>query len=618
MQIHYLWVNDFGRLQKIGINLSARLIIEMVPDTSRDNYILTISENPDYIENFFKNSDVANVTAIIGKNGAGKSTILNYIKSNLPQGKQAGINNDLFIYSIEEASNTQQYFIIKPEQIDVKIINKTSIKFDEKFYGENSGQDFRFAGHLGNAEYIYYSYLLDFNEDMQPWMGLSNISTTFLMMEDRRRITEENRDELTRINLLSQCNDLDNLHVSEVARAIQFLLSNSTTLPFDKPENLYIEVDLTDCLFFTDQESKYPEIAKLIKAFQSERSISGNVADELTRNFLLAVFVNFLINDYKYSPNNPYFHPLQPLRNDESAEEYIIKYFTSMSQIELERDGRKVYSPRHELLSNLVPIFLATLKQLIAEQTITVRNGKTLLLKLNEKTESAFKDFSKLYLQIKGISSFLNFRWRTLSGGEQSYLSLMSRFFYVRHHKSLDLSRNLVILIDEGDIGYHPEWQRRFLDVTLTFLSELFAGHKMQLIITANTPFLSSDLPKAHVLFIEWIDKHLSIFHSRDNNRDSPFAANIHTLLSNSFYMDGVLMGEYAKKRINSIIEYIKAPLAPGSQPDIDYKKTIDIIGEPVLRKKLQDMWFEAFGLDEELRILENRIAEIKKQKNKK
>ncbi|MBT1695919.1 AAA family ATPase [Fulvivirgaceae bacterium PWU4] len=615
MQIHYLWINDFGRLQKAGINLSSKLIVEMETDKdAADHYTLTISENPEYIHNFFDKENISNVTAIIGKNGAGKTTILNYLKSHLPVGLQANVKGDLFIYSIGKDGANQEFFIIKPDYIKVKLENKTTIKFHQEVYGENVGETFRFTGELGDAGYIYYSYLLDFNQDITPWRGLTNISTSFLMMEERRRIVEENRVASTRVALLSDCNDLDNLHMSEVQRAIQLLLDESLTLPFDKPNTLIIEIDLNDISFFSDQESTHTDIHKILKEFKKERSLSDDRVDDLIKNFLLAIFVNSLIDDHKYgglkSPSIPERKP----QINEPARDYILSYFSNIA----DSDDRKMILPRHKSLQQLVPQLVALLEQLIRDKIVTIEDASTMQFSINETTEGDFRRFSRLYLQVKGISAFLNFRWRTLSGGEQSYLSLMSRFYDVRHHQIGDLPHNLVILIDEGDVGYHPEWQRRFLDITLNFLSQLFEGHTLQLIITANTPFLSSDLPKSHVLFVEWIDNKVSTFHSKHNSREQTFGANIHTLFSNSFYMDGILMGEFAKKRINKIIDYLKEPLKQNEAPNEGYKKTIDVIGEPVLKRKLQDMWLEKFGLDEELRMLQRRIDEINHQKAKK
>jgi energy-coupling factor transporter ATP-binding protein EcfA2 len=609
MQIHYIWVNNYSRLQKAGINLSARLIVEMtIPKEPGEPYVLTIDENPEYINNFFKKDNILNVSAIIGKNGAGKTTILNYIKHNLPAGRGVIVRDDVFIYSTRGVRGDEQFTILKPASMQVNLVHNTTIQFDEQFYGGNADNSFKLKTGLGDAEYIYYSYLLNFEEDLQPWRGLTNISTSFLMMEERRRLLEENAEEGTKTRLLSRNNDLDNLHFSEVQREIQFLISNRP-IPFERPDSLHIEIDLNDLLYFMDQPSNHPDILNLLTKFQQEINVATAPTVQLTGNFLLAIFTNYLINDYKYTIGTGYLHEITPV-GDRSAREYILDYFTSMANLKINHEGMSVELPRQQELSVLVPRLVAILEQLIGLGFVEVLSGTAVQLRINENGYQIFMEFAHLYFQVKGISSFLKFRWRNLSGGEQSYLSLMSRFYYVRHHRIGDLPRNLVILIDEGDIGYHPEWQRKFLNETIEFLSELFSDHQLQLIITANTPFLSSDLPKAHVLFVEWINKKESIFHSKINNREPTFGANIHTLLSDSFYMDGILMGEFARKRINDIIEYINTA-DENDTPDAVYRKTIDLIGEPVLRNKLQDMWMEKFKLPEELRMLEQRMKEI-------
>lgn len=606
MQIHYLWVQDFGRLRKAGINLSAQFIFEMEKSESDGyDYILRIEENPNYIANFFEKSEIANITAIIGKNGAGKSSILRYMRTHLPKGLSSRNEHDLIIYSHRNNLNKEDFWIIIPGDLKVKQENKTSTQFivDPSYFVNPS-----------NAEYIYYTYLLDFNEDNHPWKGLTNLSTAFLMMEDRRRIEDENRDEKIKTGLLARCNDLDNMHMSEVARAIQFLRSGPS-LPFQKPEYLLIEIDLDDIQFFTTKKEQYKDLNTLFEAIDKRLDYGGNIVNDLVVHFALSIFINFLFDEYRFGFDHPHFRTFPPL-SGHGIVDYIVEYFSGMAGITFSVDGRSGRSEKHDRLSKLVPEFIELLAELINKGTIIPDSDKKMRLVLNEQTESVFKAFSSFYLQIKGLNTFLNFRWRSLSGGEQSFLSFMSRFYHVRHHSHGDLPKDLVILIDEGDTGYHPEWQRKFFNNVLQFLSALFKGYSLQIIITANMPFLSSDLPNAHVLFIEWLDEKVSIFHSKSNNRELTFAANIHTLFSNSFYMDGVLMGEFAKAKINKIIDYLNSPTIQNEEPNATHRKTIDMIGEPVIRKKLQDMWNEKFGLDEELILLRKRILEIENLKS--
>ncbi|QEM12595.1 ATP-binding protein [Mucilaginibacter rubeus] len=629
MQIHYMWINDFAPIQQTGINLSSNLIFEMQHLSGKASWELTIKKNPDYIDHFFDDLEpaadigkISNVTAIIGKNGAGKTSILSYIKSRLPQGLESRTMNDLFVYSWADQNNKETYYIIRPFEFPLEINNLSGLQFEESEYGDDAASSLQFTGKLGAAEYIYYSYLLDFNEDMQPWKGLSNLSSAYLMMEERRRITEESRHERSRETMLAHCNDLDNLHMSEVARAVELLSSDFQQLPFSKPEYLIIEIDLRDATYFDDEKEKFPEFYTLLQSLRAsdsvkednkERTTAELRRDMLLRTLMLGVFYNYHLQDFKYSVGSLYTHRIEKDLN-ESATEYILRFFSSMEVGSSIQNNEQIKIPRHEFLSTAVIEFYNFVRQQFDSGVISARNDlSSMYLKLDSESEKVFKKFSKLYLSIKGISSFLNFKWRSLSGGEQSYLSLMSRFYDLKNHGHGDLPRNLVIMIDEGDLGYHPEWQRKYLKTTLDFLRRLFRNHSMQVIMTANSPFISSDLPKANVLFIEK-GPNGSIYHSKDNNRESTFGSNIHTLFSNSFYMDGVLMGDFAKARINRIIDFINDKRV--NIPNADYKKTIEAIGEPVLRKKLLDMWFEKFGPIEEREQLLKRLAELNEQIN--
>ncbi len=71
MELVYLWVEDYKNIQKQGFNLSSRFRCDF------DGKKLSIEDNHDYIPSFFGIN--INVTAIVGKNGSGKSSVLKLI-----------------------------------------------------------------------------------------------------------------------------------------------------------------------------------------------------------------------------------------------------------------------------------------------------------------------------------------------------------------------------------------------------------------------------------------------------------------------------------------------------------------------------------------------------------
>nr|WP_067060008.1 ATP-binding protein [Mucilaginibacter sp. L294] len=610
MQIHYLWVRHSSYLDEASINLSSRFIFVIENDNSNETAPvkkLTITFNPDYIDNFFDNKQISNVTAIIGKNGAGKSSILKYIRSHLPDGTSTQMQHDIIAFSINDDDDST-LALTHPNNMGLDIDDMTGL-FKIQSYDDLPAESFR-AG-MPPTDFIHYSYFLEYKENSSNWNGLRNISTTALLSAARNRIIEENiRNPRVQEQLLTKTSDLENLYLDEVARAIQFFGSpDSKKLPFERPEELTVEINLDDSLYFEDNKA-HQGIEDLLQILYA-RNTWGRSKEGFINNLLLAIFINFQIDERKYATNNPSTYAVE-IRKDESAREYILRFFSEMKGYTQFMESRKVDFTRYNLLTTLVPEFVGFMESLLAPRFIKVSvNSTQVAVPLNEETEETFQRLRDYYLKIKGISTFFNFRWRSLSTGEQSYLSFMSRFYHVKHHEHNELKSNLVIMIDEGDACYHPEWQRRFFNVTLDYLGRLFAGHSIQLIFTANTPFLSSDLPKSNVLFIEKKIGIGSVYHSKRNDQEQTFAANIHTLYSNSFYMNGILIGEFAKQKLDKIIKYLNDK--EQTRRIGKYKKTIDMIGEPVLRKKLQAMWSEKFGLNEERIRLQQRIDEINK-----
>ncbi|GAA5089296.1 hypothetical protein GCM10023210_13930 [Chryseobacterium ginsengisoli] len=573
--------------------------------------VLTIFENPDYIPDFFEKSNVKNVTAVIGKNGAGKSSILKYMRDHLPDGINAVFHEDIIAYEMEEG-NESAFYLLYPDDLGL-IINDDTKLFTPQPFGDVPIESLRFAG-IPSVDYIHYSYFLEYNEDLKNYSGLINISTTAYLVAARTRIIEENlRNKDVQSQLLAKTSDLQNLYLDEVARAIQFLGSeDSKRLPFERPTELTVEINLDDSIYFTEGNNKDYETNNLVQLLH-KMHYSESEEEALISRLLIAIFINFQIDEKKYSVNNPSTYQVS-LKEGESVRKYLLRFFKEMKDYTVRIENEAVKITRYKLLNEHVPQFIEFMEGLMKQNIIKISGarGTQFNLPLTEETEEIFQRLRDYYLKIKGVSTFFNFRWRSLSTGEQSYLSFMSRFYHIKHHEHHKLQRNLIIMIDEGDACYHPEWQRRFFNLTLDYLSRLFAEHSIQLIFTANTPFLSSDLPKSNVLFIEKTGKRTSLYHSKDNNRTETFAANIHTLYSDSFYMDGILIGEFAKNKLDKIIKYLNNKKV--TKRNEDYLKTIRLIGEPVLRRKLLNMWSEKFGLNEERLRLEERLAEINKQ----
>ena len=194
-----------------------------------------------------------------------------------------------------------------------------------------------------------------------------------------------------------------------------------------------------------------------------------------------------------------------------------------------------------------------------------------------------------------------------LSSGEQHLVHTMQSVLYhilnVNSVHSSEVEKikyeYINIIFDEIELYFHPEYQRRFVFELLERLDSLKKGTHIpkikgiNILFCTHSPFILSDIPKQNVLFLG------------DKKDFKTFGANITTLLSNSFFMEN-LIGEFAKNKINDVIRWI-------TQDKEDILKTIRLIDEPILRNKLVEMYYEKYP-DKERKKSEEKIKALAEQ----
>ncbi|CAM3917878.1 AAA family ATPase [Arcobacter cloacae] len=120
MELVYLWVEDYKNIQKQGFNFSPRFRCEYDEEKNELEIIDKDETGEFYPKNFF--GDNINVTAIVGENGSGKSSLIEKLHSSF--GIRLYIvfkNNKLIIYASNKNLN-----IVNLSKIN-HIIDKTRI-----------------------------------------------------------------------------------------------------------------------------------------------------------------------------------------------------------------------------------------------------------------------------------------------------------------------------------------------------------------------------------------------------------------------------------------------------------------------------------------------------------
>ncbi|BFU78724.1 hypothetical protein ALC152_19390 [Arcobacter sp. 15-2] len=274
-------------------------------------------------------------------------------------------------------------------------------------------------------------------------------------------------------------------------------------------------------------------------------------------------------------------------------------------------------------IDNLTKVEIEYLNRLENNQTLTI---KEFMVNYFENVEDLFFNLLKnecinIDLQDEEERNLFD-----LSHGERRQFT-DTVFVYEELMKKND---DCIILLDEPDLGIHSKWQKQYINELINIFSTL--NKKLHFIITSHSPFILSDLPAKNVIFL------------KDGKQEYPFkekqtfGANIHTLLSDGFFMSDGLMGEFAKGKIEEIKKFydenkdLKKEDVNFNTQKIDYESKKErfnhiqsIIGEPFLKTviknyldELELIFLDKDTIDLELSKIEERKSYLEKLKNAK
>jgi len=210
-----------------------------------------------------------------------------------------------------------------------------------------------------------------------------------------------------------------------------------------------------------------------------------------------------------------------------------------------------------------------------------------------------------------------------LSHGERSIFITNLILF----EKIQEKNTNVIIYLDEPDLTLHPEWQRKYLNELVKTFSSW--DKKIHFIITSHSPFIVSDIPKENIIFLE-NGKQIDGLEEKKQT----FGQNIHTLLSDSFFMEDGLIGEFAKGKISEIKKLYQLTQDKRIQKRLEKQKTKKlaqkafnrrkkrlwqiqkIIGEPFLQRVIKNYLDELELLfSDDKTLIAKELAEIEERK---
>lgn len=215
-----------------------------------------------------------------------------------------------------------------------------------------------------------------------------------------------------------------------------------------------------------------------------------------------------------------------------------------------------------------------------------------------------------------------------LSSGERQFIFTVSTAIYhILNLRSIDESRpkyrGINVVFDEVELCFHPEYQRTFVINLLRLVKavNIPSDCSLNIILVTHSPFILSDIPKDHVLYL----KDGGVFH--DNYASclvNPFAANVCDILKNDFFLNNGFMGAFAQKKIGALVSFLSDFENERESYDMSLAKNmIARVGDPLLKSHLKRMLDQfcrkhpnAMRKPDEIRLeeLRDEIARLEKK----
>lgn len=237
----------------------------------------------------------------------------------------------------------------------------------------------------------------------------------------------------------------------------------------------------------------------------------------------------------------------------------------------------------------------------------------------NENIRKGKKKFGSFILRYILIDNLF------FSSGERAFQNLMSWMFFGAElskatvRESSVPRRKILLCIDEADLYCHPSWQRDFIDNLLTLIKTAYKGYSVQIIMTTHSPLCLSDVPGENIIYLK--NEHGRTVVDQEEHRQT-FGCNLYELLNDAFYLKNHTMGKFARKTINNLIQEINVKQGFSEQKIPELRKQINYIGDSFIRRKLEQQMEWQWQKQVEQRMSnaatdEQRLKMMEEEKNR-
>lgn len=591
-------------------------------------------------EKYGKDNIVSSISAIVGDNGAGKTSIIEFLYN---------VRVDAKLEHIVAWKSNGQIFISS-------YIVPDYIKDSERNYehGKPSIEDF-------NLVYITNSMG---RTNLKSMNGSYDLSTFSLLASDKHQNIDNGK-----FSDIQQLPAHRMMEINRAARVMLALKSKNISWELPMPKGVIVRILDSDLKIIQQENSDRSVENRYInkKNAANDRSLVDDHLDEsdsddiynegLTSNnvkeeganaerflwslinynqpaplfynrgqkeskadidFVIHLFKSFMANWYRYHSNGPIIDILDSvIKNLGSTEIPRLPDYKSLTSLKVLKesifDALKVFKHQSYDFDEI-----RNFENLLEQLPINKLKDNNLYFDL-EIDIKLFHEFTKAYFSCSTITNFLEFDWfPRVSSGEFSQINIYSRLYdQLRSEKptSGQEQKDVIIFLDEVETTIHPRLQRRIVSNLIEFFNVMFKdeGTKVHLIFASHSPILLSDIPRDQTILLKRDGKSVVVLPAQQET----FSANIHSLYEHHFRMgdkDESLIGQFAFEKIRELVKKIEAldPEAIDQGKVDEIERELSVVGEPFMKHKITELLEEKMNKTAKKRFREIRLKQLK------
>lgn len=630
----YMYVEDYKGLKDFEITFDNNYEIKYNRKKNTISIKKKYESANNNIENFYSidkiKGNIDSVNLLIGKNGSGKTSILEVLNSNLILDIE-NINNDSII--LYRSSRNDEDFII--EGNGNRFLEIKELPIVDKLVKENYQDNKNYIGKIGVIKFSFREKTMNATQReilfqryaqsetiIYKWnIGLGNVSK------------EEIYNYLIKVNQEKNNNNFENAYftllIPDLYEELKKSKSREIKEKIKKIENLnFSEIDSFFKLYNNKNENNFN--FDEIENFDNKNG--DNLKDIIFNNYFNYIYLHIILEILNKNSKEKY--ELKKIK-DELLELLNDKSLFQKCKILFKKYGKLIdmsfdwYIPqRYDIIERI-----ANFIENISEKEIDIQNPEGTIKKIrinckkkNKKLVELLKEYDSflipkseksLDISLKNIEDIIKIEEEGLSDGEKIKLQYFSTLNGLLRGE-LKNKEYITLLFDEIEIYLHPEWSRRFLYELIEELGR-YEDKKFKLIFATHSPFLIADVLAKDCIYLSKDEK--GKIKSEIKEDVKTFGANIIDLFKNTMFLESTF-GKFATEKIKGVVDKIeKAEKYSDIKHEVDF--IIGEIGEKLISNKLKSMIESKFeNKDEEyykkkIEEYQKKLDELEKKKNK-